>query len=215
VHVLPTRRVSIDPIVNPAPFPRSGVDSQPERSTDAELVTRTLQGEAEAFDRLMDRHLDAAYAVSLALTTRPADAEDVCQDSFLVALEKLEQCRDPARFRVWLLQIVRSRAHNLRRFYGARSEVDIEAATPLRSSSNPAMDAERSDLRDHVAQALEQLTDLQRQVLLLFYMEGWNHAEIAESLEITIGGSRAALFKARSSLRGHLGNLSDRSDDSW
>jgi RNA polymerase sigma-70 factor, ECF subfamily len=215
VHVLPTRRVSIDPIVNPAPFQRSGVDSTTDWSIDAELVTRTLRGEAEAFDRLIDRHLDAAYAVSLALTARPADAEDVCQDSFLVALEKLEQCRDPARFRVWLLQIVRRRAHNLRRFHGVRSEVDIEAVSPLRSSSNPALDAERSDLRDHVAQALEQLSDLQRQVLILFCMEGWNHAEIAQSLEITIGGSRAALFKARSSLRGQLEHLSDGSDDSW
>jgi RNA polymerase sigma-70 factor, ECF subfamily len=213
VHSQHICRPSIDPTFQPAPLPRSTVVSQRELPSDEELVARVLRGEAEAFDLLMDRHIDAAYAVSLALTARPADAEDICQDSFLLALEKLEQCRDPARFRAWLLQIVRNRAHNLRRFHGIRAEVDIEAVTPLRARSNPAMDAERSELCSHVAQALEELTSLQRQVLILFYMEGWSHADIAANLEITAGGSRAALFKARSALRGRLGNLSDSLDE--
>jgi RNA polymerase sigma factor (sigma-70 family) len=204
---------SVDSAVKRAPIRRLAVVSQTDSPGDEELVNDAVHGDLEAFDRLMDRHIDAAYAVSLALTARPADAEDVCQDSFLLALEKLEQCRDPARFRAWLLQIVRNRAHNFRRYHHLRGEVDIHAVSPLRANSDPAKDAERSDLRHRVLDAMNELTELQRQVLLLFDMEGWNHAEIAANLKITVGASRAALFKARSSLRGQLGNLSDSLDE--
>src|SRR5690606_10874822 len=102
---------------------------------------------------------------AFALLANPADAADVCQDAFIMALERLDQCRDAARFRPWLLQIVRNRAHNLRRYYGVRSEVDLAGVSPLRSASNPALDAERAELRGQLTGALQKLTDLQRQVV--------------------------------------------------
>ena len=58
----------------------------------------------------MRRHLRAAYAVALAVLGRPADADDVAQDAFIAALERIDDCRDPARFSGWLIKIVRNRA---------------------------------------------------------------------------------------------------------
>lgn len=191
---------------------RLPVSSQSDLPSDAELVDRARAGDLEAFDQLVDRYLDAAYATAFALLANPADAEDACQDAFITALERLDQCREAARFRPWLLQIVRNRAHNLRRYFGVRSEVDLAGVSPIRSSSNPALDTERAELRGQLATALQTLTDLQRQVVVLFDMEGWSHHEIAENLNISSGASRAALFKGRTALRQLLRSLNIRLD---
>lgn len=206
---------SLRPVADPAG--QAGVVTLPVSResrpvTDAELVRRVRIGDLEAFDTLVDRHIDSAYAAALALLANPADAEDACQDAFITALERLGQCRDASRFRAWLLQIVRNRAHNIRRYRGIRCEVDLEGISPLRSTSNPARDLERAELRAHLVIALRRLSELQRQVVVLFDMEGWTHRDISEMLEISEGASRAALFKGRSALRRLLERPSDRPD---
>ena len=211
VHAITNLRVAADS-GRQAAVSRLPVSPQAHPVSDADLVQRVRLGDVEAFDTLVDRHVDAAYAAAFALLANAADAEDVCQDAFIAALERLEQCRDGARFRPWLLQIVRNRAHNLRRYHGIRSEVDIQGVSPLRSASNPAADTERAELRGQLIDALRQLTEMQRQVVVLYDMEGWTHRDIAEILAISDGASRAALFKGRSALRQLLGSLTDRHD---
>ena len=175
--------------------------------SDAVLVEKARQGDSRAFGILVDRYVDVAYTIALSLLSSPADAQDTCQDAFITALERLDQCRDPSRFRAWLLQIVRNRAHNIRRFRGVRSEVDLDTITPLRSDSNPALETERAELRDQILAALPKLTELQRQVLMLFDLEGWTHHDISEDLGISEGASRAALFKGRTALRRLLAGI--------
>lgn len=179
---------------------------------DAHLVERVRRGEAEAFDRLTDRHMDAAYAVALAILGAPADAEDAVQDAFVLALQRIDQCREPAKFRAWLLQIVRNRVHSALRTPHARRAVALDEALPLPSASDPARDAERADLRGHLATALRALSPLQREVVVLFDMEGWSHREIAAQAGTTEAASRVALFKARAALRRLLGPHFTRRD---
>jgi DNA-directed RNA polymerase specialized sigma24 family protein len=80
--------------------------------TDGVLVAKARQGDAAAFDALVRRHYRAAFGVALAVLGRRADAEDTCQDAWVRALEKLDECRQPDRFIAWLLQIVRNQARN-------------------------------------------------------------------------------------------------------
>ena len=63
--------------------------------SDRDLVMDALRGRTVAFEALVRRRLRAAYAVALARTGSPHDAEDVCQDSFIVALERLEELARP------------------------------------------------------------------------------------------------------------------------
>src|SRR5438552_10937185 len=84
--------------------------------SDALLVALTIEGDPQAFGELVRRHIRSAYAIALASLANPADAEDVCQDSFIVALQRLEECRDRARFAAWLFLIVRNRAQHYRRY---------------------------------------------------------------------------------------------------
>lgn len=172
--------------------------------SDRDLVREALRGRTAAFEALVRRHLRAAYAVALARTGSPQDAEDVCQDSFIAALERLSSLRDPERFRAWLLQIVRNRALNVIRSRRVRPEEPIGAAAEFGGGADPAREAERSALRDDLLSALAGLDETRREVALLHDLEGWRHAEIAGRLGMPEGTVRFHLHEARKALRARL-----------
>ena len=171
---------------------------------DALLVERARRGEAEAFEKLVRRHYRAAYAVALALLGSAMDAEDVCQDAFVRAIERLDELRRPERFAGWLLQIVRNRARNYHNYRRVRSAMPLEAVSTA-ADDDTARASERSDLRDALESALSELSEIQREVVLLHDMEGWKHREIAEALKLSEGMSRQHLMVARRTLRERLG----------
>lgn len=159
------------------------------------LVEKAIQGEASAFSSLIKEHLRAAYLTALAVVERPSDAEDVAQDAFLAAFEGLETCREPSRFSGWLIQIVRNRALNLLEHRGVR-----ELKSEMESS--PAYEIQQDYyLRKQLLVALSQLTPVQREVVLLYDLEGLSHAEIAEISAISEAMSRQHLMMARRKLR--------------
>lgn len=173
------------------------------RTEDTRLIELALQGHTRSYEALVRNHLRRAYAVALAETGEPADAEDVCQDAFVVVLERLEECRDPARFTGWLLEIVRNRARDARRHREVRTTLPIEAA-PHDAANSPSHDAERAEMRAFLRTALETLTDRQREVFLLHDLEGWKHREIGEQLGLSAGAARVHLHHARRALRALL-----------
>lgn len=172
---------------------------------EARLVERARAGDAHAFGQLVRRHLRAAYAVALAVMRTPADAEDVCQDAFVTALERLDDCRSPERFGAWLLQIVRNRARDALRRDVVRRAAPLDAVAERPGPENPAADAERAELRERLLEGLATLTEVQRTVVLLHDMEGWRHREIGAELDLPEGTVRAHLFHARRALRARLG----------
>jgi RNA polymerase sigma-70 factor (ECF subfamily) len=150
------------------------------------------------------RHYRAAYSVALAILGSAMDAEDICQDAFIRGLERLEDCRDPRKFAAWLLQIVRNRARNYIDYRRVRDTVDLDkvaASSVIRTDDG----VQQAELRDKLQEALAELTELQRQVVLLHDLEGWKHREIAESLDVSEVASRQHLLIARRRLRDMLG----------
>ena len=172
--------------------------------TDSRLVARAREGDAGAFESLVRRHLRAANAVALGVLGNPADAEDICQDAFLTALERLEECHDPERFAAWLLRIVRNRALNARESLALRRGEPLERASGASGGADPGKEAERSELRGQLLAALSGITPAQREVVLLHDLEGWKHREIAELLGISEEASRVRLLQARRNLRARL-----------
>ena len=182
--------------------------------SDPRLVARARAGEARAFEELVRRYLRPAHAVALGVLGNPADAEDVCQDAFLAALEKLDECRDPERFAAWLLRIVRNRALNFRERRTRREGEPLERVPAAAAGGDdPARDAERSELRERLVAALDLLPPSQREVVLLHDLEGWAHREIAELLGTSEGAVRVRLFEARRRLRSELGPEVDGNPD--
>lgn len=170
---------------------------------DAELVRRSRDGDSDAFGTLVDRYARAAYAVAMSVTGRHADAEDAAQESFLVALQRLEECRKPDRFGAWLMTIVRNRSRNLVRREVLRDTDPIPITAGSRGPT-PERETERSELRAQLEGALAQLPEVQREIVLLHDLEGWKHREIAERLSLPSGTVRSHLHFARKTLRAAL-----------
>lgn len=180
--------------------------------TDARLVRRARDGDQGAFESLVRRHLKSAYAVALSELADPRDAEDAVQDSFVIALERLDDCRDPAAFGGWLRRIVRNRARSLGRRERVRETDSLENVWTAASGENPARDLERLDLRHRLESALGHLTEVQRRVVLMHDLEGYRHREIAVELDIPEGTVRSHLHFARRALREQLGDAGPEED---
>ncbi len=173
-------------------------------TSDASFVEQAKRGNSTAFEALVRRYYRAAHTTALALVGNTMDAEDVCQDAFVRALQRLEDCHSPDRFKSWLLKIVRNRAHNFREYQQVRAGTAIEEVA-VAGRSDPGKDAVRSELRGKLETALSELTEMQRQVVLLYDMEGCKHDDIAKSLGVSIESSRQHLFVARKRLQKILG----------
>jgi RNA polymerase sigma-70 factor (ECF subfamily) len=174
-----------------------------ETSTDGDLVLRARRGEEAAFGLLLQRYQRPAYAVALSVTGRHEDAEDAAQEAFLVALDRLEECRSPERFGGWLMTIVRNRSKNLVRRETLRETDEVPPGARSRIPT-PDRVAETSELRAFLREALMSLPEMQRQIVLLHDMEGWKHREIADRFDLPCGTVRSHLHFARKALRNAL-----------
>ena len=167
---------------------------------DTVLVARARRGDAAALEVLVRRYLRACYAVALSVVRSTADAEDLAQEALMGAMQRLDQCREPKHFARWLFQAVRHRAFN----HLERSK--LHATLLQRETRGDLIEGEASwvRLRRRLLESLQQLSETQREVVLLHDLEDWTHGEIATALNISEVMSRQHLFVARRLLREHL-----------
>ncbi|MFM7736193.1 MAG: RNA polymerase sigma factor [Alphaproteobacteria bacterium] len=166
----------------------------------ADLVPRARGGDRAAREALVRAFLRPAYAVALGVLRNPADAEDVAQESLMIALERLGQCREAESFPAWLLQSVRNRALA----QATRSTNRLRLVGGLDAPGSHAELKAEPFARRRLLDALAVLGDAQREVVLLHDLEDWTHAEIASALGISEVMSRQHLFVARRALRKRL-----------
>lgn len=176
--------------------------------SDTELVALARSGDHDAFGELVRRYQRPAYSVALSVAGNHQDAEDAAQEAFLTALQRLDDCRNPARFGAWFLSIVRNRARNLVRRESLRSGDPIPDTAHSKEPS-PAKAAQLAALRSRLEAALQTLPEVQREIVLLHDWEGWKHDEIAERLGIPSGTVRSHLHFARKALRAELAGWKD------
>lgn len=174
-------------------------DTSPDRS-DAELAERVQQGDAEAFDALVERHMRRAFSVALRLLGQREDAEDIVQETFLVTLQKIDSFDTARDFSPWFYRILVNRCLNARKARSRRSTVDLTSEA-VSLSASPLADTERAELRSHLTNALETLPERQRTIVNLFDLQGFSSPEIAEILGISDGTVRWHLHQARRVLR--------------
>jgi RNA polymerase sigma-70 factor (ECF subfamily) len=177
---------------------------------DAALVERARRGDADAFNHLAKKHLKAVHAAALSVTGEASDAEDVVQDAFVIALERLDDCQPAEKFRPWILTITRNRALDLlrrnrvRRYEPLETDEGTNDSISASRDPSPLKQTELADAREHLQAAIATLTPVRREVLLLYDLEGWSHAEIAEHLQLATPTVRSHLFLARRDLRARL-----------
>ena len=204
----------------PAQAPAAaGQGAQPE---DRELVERAQRGDGAAFAELVARHQRQLYRLALRMTGSEADAQEVLQEAFLNAYQKLPLFRGEAQFSSWLYRIAANsalmRLRRKRRAPDALAEQPLELTGPRFSaegSLEPASDwSQRADERmmssqlgSAINKAVEQLPDDYRTVFLLKDVDGLSNEDIAQALELTVPAVKSRLHRARLALREKLGEF--------
>lgn len=179
---------------------RPGESERTSGVRDAELAALAQAGDREAFGVLVSRYAAQARRVARAALGNAADADDAAQDGFLAALKNLGRY-DPQRpFGPWLLRIVANAATDRLR----RGRVRAAEALPASlAAPQPGPDRETDSraFQEALRAALATLPERQRMAIVLFDVEGYSHAEIADMLRVPQGTVRSYVFHARRALR--------------
>ncbi len=171
------------------------------------LVEAVQAGDLNAFSLFVTRYTDPAYAVALSILRHEQDAEDAVQAAFIRALERIGQLRPGSRFGPWFYRVLRSTCLNLRRRELLRTHSELTDTAASRDDPHRAF--ERGYARERVLGALGKLPERQRTAVMMYDLEGYDHAEIAKILGIAVGTSRANLHHGRQALRRILGEASE------
>jgi RNA polymerase sigma factor (sigma-70 family) len=169
---------------------------------DAALVRRSLDGDMGAFEELYRGHVGRVHGAILRLVGMDRGrAEELTQDAFVRAWQKLSSFRHESAFSTWLYRLgVNTALMDLRGRRDAK-ETDIEDLELAAGGDVPFCAGERGDLE----RAVSALPPRARAVLVLHDVEGWKHEEIATELGMAVGSSKAQLHRARGLLRNALG----------
>lgn len=174
------------------------------RDDDSELVALARDGDRAAFEKLYRRHRNRVYGLVWRLCGGDAAlAEDLLQESFIRAWNKLDGFRGDSRFATWLHRLSVNVALSDRRIRIRR----LERETPLEGTAERTATGEKdvyADQRMDLEQAIAKLPERARTVLVLYDIEGYSHAEIAEIAGMAVGSSKAQLHRARKLVREEL-----------
>jgi RNA polymerase sigma-70 factor (ECF subfamily) len=179
-----------------------------DRNDERELLLRVQGGDQGAFDVLVRRHLPRARLIARRLMQDPDDADDLVQDAFLRALERIDTFDVSRAFEPWFTRLLVNRGRDLHRKHKVRQG---EAHDPdaLPGGVRPDREVERADLRSALADALEALPERQRLVVTLFEIDGRSTEEIAGMLSVSPVTVRWHLHQARRALRAALKGWSE------
>ncbi|MFQ5530118.1 MAG: RNA polymerase sigma factor [Gemmatimonadota bacterium] len=165
--------------------------------TEAQLIEAARAGDQRAMGDLYTAHAGRVFSVVRRVLGDEHLAEDVSQDAWIRAFEKLHLFRGEAAFGTWMHRLAVNAAVNRLRSLGRRSK--LETSPDLRL---PVQEPDESVLNQRIlSRALDALPDGYRTVLVLHDVEGLTHEEIGQKLDIAAGTSKSQLHKARARMR--------------
>lgn len=174
-----------------------------------ELIDRAVHGDTAAFGTLYERHLDAIFRYVFFRVGSSADAEDLTEDVFVSAWENLTtfEPQGPGSFLSWLYRIAHNRVidHYRKRQPQSWSSEQLaleEALIPgVEESAMLNFDTRR------LAKAISQLEETEQEVIILRFIEGLSHSEVARVIEKSEGASRVIQHRALLNLKILLGGV--------
>jgi RNA polymerase sigma-70 factor, ECF subfamily len=189
-----------------------------ETAADPDLVKRAKAGDLEAFEALVSRYERPVYTLVVRMLRQQQDAEDVTQQTFISALEHLQEFREESSFATWIFRIATHAALKVIRKRKGLNTISLEEATDpqgpedriphpefiadWRQSTEELVQA--ADIRELLDRALAQLDEKHRLIFLLRDVEGLSIRETAEMLGLTEANTKVRLLRARLQLREQL-----------
>ncbi len=163
------------------------------------LIQQILQGNPDAERRLYDNHVDRIFRLAYRMTGDATLAEDLTQDTFIRAFDRLSDFRGDGAFGGWLHRVATSVI-----FSGLRKRKRVqELEYPKEDLSMYGEQSTTGDpeLRRRLDRAVASLDDSHRLVFVMHDMEGFTHREIASAMDTPVGTAKARLSRARSKLK--------------
>ncbi len=198
----PVRRANVPP-----PATISLPDKKQQKSSEATLVQRAQRGDEQAFATLYELHKKRVYSVCLQMTRDVADAEDLTQEAFLQVFRSINSFRGDSAFSTWLYRIAVNTVLMKLRRRKAPPLVSLDEPVSAESTSLKrevgSADPRLSGAVDRIAlrRAVAELPAGCRQIFDLHEVEGYQHHEIAQLLQCSIGNSKSQLHKAKLKMR--------------
>jgi RNA polymerase sigma-70 factor (ECF subfamily) len=195
-----------------------GTGPSPSESDDLQLLRRARRGEWEAFETLVSRLEPRVYQLAFRIVRQQQDAEDVTQQTFLSVMENLEKFREEAAVSTWVLRIATNHALQILRKRRGVKMVALEqpvdggdsyATMPMPEfiaqwKENPEDLAQRSEVKQVLQKALDDLDAKYSIVFVLRDIEGYSTQETAELLDLSVSNVKVRLLRARLQLRERL-----------
>lgn len=174
---------------------------QDEKQLVVQLVLKAQAGDRDAFGELFERFERHVFAIAYRRVGDFAEAQELCQDVFVQAMQKVAQLRQPECFGGWLRQITHRMAINrlVRRAPDQSLEPEALAAVCIGTDSpvETALEAER---QSQVREGLDRLRDLDRETLVAFYVKGQSLIEMSDEFDAPVGTIKRRLHMARKRL---------------
>ncbi|CAN5884443.1 sigma-70 family RNA polymerase sigma factor [soil metagenome] len=197
------------PLTQELQAPALQLQQEPHDADDERLVRAVLDGQKEAFSELVARHQHALFRFAHGMGVPVETAQDLVQDTFVRAFTRLRQCRDPRRFRSWLVTILRNMIVDHFRDI-RRTEVPLDRVGQSALSCPPAA----VELRGLIADAVAALPDLLREAFLLRHHHGYSYDEVAGITGARTSAVKMRVHRAREQLRAALADdIDDRNSD--
>src|SRR6201988_2287983 len=181
---------------------------------DVLLVNRARAGDMEAYEKLVRQYDRQVFRIEQHITQNREDAQDVVQDAFLKAYEKLDQFQGNSKFYTWLVRIavnealMRLRKRRTGKMVSIDEDIETEEGSVPRDLADWAPDPEQnysqSELADILRKTIQGLPPGFRIVFVLRDVEGLSTEETAESLGLSIPAVKSRLLRARLQLRERL-----------
>lgn len=167
------------------------------------LVTRYVQGDADAFNILVSRYENRLYGMALRMLGNHEDALDAVQEILVRLMRSLPNFRGDAKFSTWLFRLTANTCVDYRRKLYRRSnplteELNLQMEAPDQDPDHRCASRFREQLID---EAIRKLPEAQRTLLVLRDREGLSNQEVADILAIDVGTLKSRLHRARGALR--------------
>ncbi len=191
-----------------------------DRGFEQALVSAARNGNETSFEELYQLYYQKVFALARMTVKNEADAEDILQQTFISAWQNIGRLADANAFNTWLQRICLNHCYTLLRKRRVRVPVmaeietddaqaaDAEAASDM---TLPEAYAEKADLKERLGRIIDELSDVQRQTLTLYYFSGLSVEEIARTMEVSEGTVKSRLFLARKAIRTEIGEQERKS----
>ncbi len=173
-------------------------------------LQRCRRGSRKAFEVFVNKYMKDAYFIALGLVGNREDALELSQEAFIRAYRNIKQVKPDRKFFPWFYQILKNLciSHLRKRKYRKAGSLDVEGCPEVEATADcfsPEEVAARNEIKDKVWQAIGQLDEKHREVIILRHFQDMSYDQIAEALFCNKGTVTSRLYYARKKLEELLG----------